>query len=56
MHFHIFTLKDMPTSSNQEIPTSSSQELDVIPESTILIEHIENPVEDNNEAPIRSKR
>ena len=51
----IFPMKDMPSSSNQEIPTSSSQELVVIPESTISIEHVENPVEDDNEAPVRSK-
>ena len=53
---NIFPMKDMSGSSNQEISIPSSQELIAIPESTISIEHIENPVEDNNEAPIRSKR
>ena len=28
----------------------------VIPEHTIAMEHVENPVEDDNETPIRSKR
>src|ERR1041384_8468225 len=52
----IFPMKDMPTSSNQEIPTLSGQDLTEIPETTISIEHVENPEEDDNETPIRSKR
>jgi hypothetical protein len=52
----IFPMKDMPNSSNQEIPTLSTQELSVIPESTIAMEHVENPEEDDNETPVRSKR
>ena len=51
----IFPMKGMPSSSNQEIPSTSSQELAVIPEPTISIEHTDNPVEDDNEAPVRSK-
>ncbi|KAK1661382.1 hypothetical protein QYE76_049541 [Lolium multiflorum] len=38
------------------MPCTSSQELATIPESTISIEHLENPEEDNNEDPKRSKR
>jgi hypothetical protein len=38
------------------MPSSSSQELFTIPEPTILIEHSDNPMDDNNEAPTRSKR
>ena len=53
---YIFPMKDMPTSSNQEIPTLSGQDLIEIPETTISIEHVENPKEDDNEAPVRSKR
>jgi hypothetical protein len=49
-------MKGSSSSSNQEMPSSSSQELFTIPEPTILIEHSENPVEDNNKAPTRSKR
>ena len=52
----IFPMKDMPTSSNQEIPTLSDQDLTETPETTISIEHVENPEEDDNETPIRSKR
>jgi hypothetical protein len=52
----IFPMKDMPSSSNQEIPSTSNQELATIPEPTIPMEHLENPVEDDNEAPKRSKR
>ena len=52
----IFPMKDMSSSSNQEIPTSSSQDLTEIPEPTISMEHFDNPVEDDNEAPKRSKR
>ncbi|KAK1631549.1 hypothetical protein QYE76_005864, partial [Lolium multiflorum] len=52
----IFPMKDMSSSSNQEMPSSSSQELVTIPEPTIAIEHYDNPVEDDNEAPKRSKR
>ena len=52
----IFPMKGMPSSSNQEIPSTSSRELAVIPEPTISIEHADNPVEDDNEAPVRSKR
>ena len=53
---NIFPMKDMASSSNQKIPTTFSQELTEIPEPTIPIEHVENPVEDDNEAPVRSKR
>ena len=52
----IFPMKDMSSSSNQEIPIPSSEELTVIPEPTIAMEHIENPLEGNNENPVRSKR
>ncbi|KAK1604465.1 hypothetical protein QYE76_028138 [Lolium multiflorum] len=51
----IFPMKDTSSSSNQEIPSSSSQELITIPEPTIAIDHYDNPVEDDNEAPKRSK-
>ena len=49
-------MKDMPSSSNQEMPRLSNQEFIPFPESTILIEHHENSVEDDNETPKRSKR
>jgi hypothetical protein len=52
----IFPMKDLSSSSNQEMPSSSSKKLFTIPKPTILIEHSDNPVEDNNEAPTRSKR
>ena len=52
----IFPMKDMSSSSNQEIPTSSSEELTVISEPTIAMEHVENHVEGNNATPMRSKR
>src|SRR5215216_1376286 len=52
----IFPMKDSPSSSNQEMSSLSSQELITIPEPTISIEHPDNPVEDNSEAPTRSKR
>jgi transposase InsO family protein len=52
----IFPMKGSSSSSNQEVPSSSSQELITIPEPTISIEHSDNPVEDNNEAPTRRKR
>ena len=52
----IFPMKDLSSSSNQEMPSSSSQELMTIPEPTIAIEHYDNPVENDNEAPKRSKR
>ena len=52
----IFPMKGSSSSSNQEMPSSSSQELFTIPEPTISIEHSDNPVEDNNRAPTRSKR
>ena len=52
----IFPMKDNPSSSSQEMPNSSSQELVTIPEPTISMEHYDNPVEDDNEAPRRSKR
>ena len=52
----IFPMKDMSSSSNQEIPTPSSEELTVIPDPTIAMEHVENPVEGDNETPVRSKR
>jgi predicted alpha/beta-fold hydrolase len=49
-------MKGSSSSSNQEMRSSSSQELITIPKPTILIEHSDNPMEDNNEAPTRSKR
>ena len=52
----IFPMKDMSSSSNQEIHIPSSEELTVIPEPTIAMEHAENPVEGDNETPVRSKR
>jgi hypothetical protein len=52
----IFPMKGSSSSSNQEMPSSSSQELITFPEPTISIEHSGNLVEDNNEAPTRSKR
>src|SRR4051812_12311688 len=52
----IFPMKDIPSSSNQEIPNLSSQELVRIPEPTIPVEHFENPMKDDNKIPIRSKR
>ncbi|KAK1665783.1 hypothetical protein QYE76_053942 [Lolium multiflorum] len=52
----IFSMKDMSGSSNQEMPSSSSRELVTIPEPTIAIEHYDNHVEDDNEAPKMSKR
>ena len=52
----IFPMKDMSTSSNQEMPSSSNQEPIIIIEPTISMEHFENPVEENNEVPTRSKR
>jgi hypothetical protein len=52
----IFPMKGSSSSSNQEMPSSSSQELITIHEHTISIEHYENLVEDNKEAPTRSKR
>ena len=53
---NIFPMKDMASSSNQEIPILSSQEITEIPEPTIPIEHVENPLEDDNKVPVRSKR
>ena len=44
----IFPMKDMSTSSHQEMPTSSSQELVPFPEPSISMEHVENPKEDNS--------
>jgi hypothetical protein len=52
----IFPTKDMPNSSNQEMPSSSRQELIKIPKPTIPIEHFENPMENDDETPKRSKR
>ncbi|KAK1627109.1 hypothetical protein QYE76_001424 [Lolium multiflorum] len=52
----IFPMKDMPSSSIQGMPSTSIQDFATIPESTIPIEHLENPEEDNNEVPKRSKR
>jgi hypothetical protein len=52
----IFPIKDMPNSSNQEMPNSSRQELVKISEPTIPIEHFENPVENDDKTPKRSKR
>src|SRR6266508_3005881 len=48
----IFPMKDNHSSSTQEMPSSSSQDLAKIPEPTISMEHYDNPVEDDNEAPI----
>ncbi|KAK1665909.1 hypothetical protein QYE76_054068 [Lolium multiflorum] len=50
----IFPMKETSSSSIQEMPSSSTQEL--FPEPTMAIENFENPVEDDNEAPKRSKR
>ena len=52
----IFPMKDVATSSNQEMPSSSNQEPVTITEPTISMEHFESPVEENNEVPTRSKR
>src|SRR5438128_3723336 len=52
----IFPMKDNHSSSTQEMPSSSSQDLAKNPEPTISMEHYDNPVEDDNEAPRRSKR
>jgi hypothetical protein len=52
----IFPMKDMPSSSDQEIPSSSRHELVKIPKPTIPIEHFENPMENADETPKRSKR
>uniref|UniRef100_A0A453R8Z6 Uncharacterized protein n=1 Tax=Aegilops tauschii subsp. strangulata TaxID=200361 RepID=A0A453R8Z6_AEGTS len=52
----IFPMKDMASSSNQEMPSSSNQELVTITEPTILMEHFKNLVKENNEVPTRSKR
>src|SRR5207237_10181144 len=46
----------MISSSNQEMPSSSSQDLSTIPKPTVSMEHYDNHVEDDNEAPRRSKR
>ena len=48
----IFPMKDMATSSNQEIPSSSNQEPVTITEPAISMEHFESPVEENNEVPM----
>src|SRR4051812_24229544 len=50
----IFPMKETPSSSNQKMPSSSTQ--DLIPEPTMAIEHFDDPVEIDNEAPKRSKR
>ena len=52
----IFPMKDMSTSSNQHMPSPSNQEPVAINEPAISMEHFENPVEENNEVPTRSKR
>src|SRR5438105_3493115 len=44
----IFPMKDNPSSSSQDLAT--------IPEPIISMEHFDNPVEEDNEAPRRSKR
>ena len=49
-------MKNMSSSSNQEIPTPSREEFAVIPGPTIVMEHIENLVEGDNGTPVRSKR
>ena len=48
----IFPMKDMATSSNQEMPSSSNQEPVTITEPAISMEHFECP----DEVPTRSKR
>src|SRR3954468_16960710 len=50
----IFPQKKSSSLSIQEMPSSSTQEF--IPEPTMAIEHFDNPVEDDNVAPKRSKR
>jgi hypothetical protein len=50
----VFPMKETPSSSNQGMPSSPTQ--DLIPEPTMAIEHFDNPVEIDNEAPKRSKR
>src|SRR4051812_16954904 len=52
----IFPMKGMSNSSNQEMTSSSSQDFSIFPEPTMPIEHFDDPVEDDNEAPKRSKR
>ena len=52
----IFPMKDMATSSNQEMPSLSNQEPVKIIEPAISMEHFESHVEENNEVPTRSKR
>ena len=52
----IFPMKDMATSSNQEMPSSSNQEPVTITKPAISMEHFESPMEENNEVPTRSKR
>ena len=52
----IFPMKDMATSSNQEMPSSSNQEPVTITKPAISIEHFESPVEEKNKVPTRSKR
>ena len=49
-------MKDMATSSNQEMPSSSNQGPVTITGPGISMEHFESHVEENNEAPTRSKR
>ena len=49
----IFPMKDMASSSNQEMPSSLNQERVTITEPTISMEHFESPVEENNETPVR---
>jgi hypothetical protein len=49
-------MKDMGSSSNQELPSSSSWDVVAISEPTIPMQLLEDPVEDNNETPKRSKR
>jgi hypothetical protein len=41
----IFPMKDLSSSSNQEMLSLSSQELFTIPKPTISIEHSDNPME-----------
>ncbi|KAK1647818.1 hypothetical protein QYE76_065623 [Lolium multiflorum] len=52
----IFPMKDMSSSSHQEMPTSSSQELVPTPEPTISMEHVGNRMENNSETPKMRKR
>jgi hypothetical protein len=49
-------MKGLSSSSNQKMSKSSSQELIVVLGPTFLIEHLNNHVDDDNDAPTISKR